>query len=85
MGYSHSILLSHIDLGLDLISSQKNPFKTIGHSGTPEGNATHRLCYTVSPDIAQWVAAIIKCLQPVNEWRFVVVLCDLYSFNLTSN
>jgi hypothetical protein len=60
MGYFDSILLSQIDPGSDLISSQQNPFKTIIPSGRPEGNATHKAYYRVSPEISLWVAAILE-------------------------
>jgi hypothetical protein len=85
MGYTNSILLSQIEPGLDWISSQQNPFKNIVPSGRLEGNATQRVYCVVSPEIALWVVAILMCLQLDNERRSAVVLCNIYSFSITSN
>jgi hypothetical protein len=78
-------LLPQIDPGSDLRSFQQKPSKTIGPPRKPEGNAAHRVYCAVSPEIALWVAEILKCLQPGNEWRSVVILGDPYLFSLTSD
>jgi hypothetical protein len=57
---------------------QKKPFKTIGPSGKPEGNVVHRVHYVVSPEIVLLVDAMLKCLQPRNEWGSGIKLCDLH-------
>jgi hypothetical protein len=57
----------------------------MGPFGRPEGNTTHKVYYIVSLEITLWVAAILMCFPRENEWRFVVVLCNLYSFSITSN
>jgi hypothetical protein len=48
-------------------ASQQNPLKTIDPPSYPEGNIVHGVHCAVSPEIALWVAAIIKCLQLGNE------------------
>ena len=65
------------------MTSQQNPFKTIDPSRISEGNAAHRMYCAVSLEIAIWVAAILRCFQPGNEWIYVVVSCNLYLFSLT--
>jgi hypothetical protein len=48
-------------------ASQQNPLKTIDPPSYPEGNVEHRVHCAVSPEIALWVATILRCLQPGNE------------------
>jgi hypothetical protein len=85
MVYFDSTLPSYIDPGSYLIISQQNPFKTIIPSGRLEDNASHRVYCVVSPKISLWVDVILRCFPLGNEWRYAVVLCNFYSFNLTSN
>jgi hypothetical protein len=82
--YFYLSTLILFNLGPDLVSSQKNPSKTIIPSGRPQGNATHRVYSIVSPEITLWVAAKLRCLQPGNEWRSVGVTCNIYLFSLAS-
>jgi hypothetical protein len=44
------------------IGFQQNP-QTIGPPGKPEGNVVHRVHNAVSPEIALWGTAILRCLQ----------------------
>jgi hypothetical protein len=43
-----------------LIRVPKEPSKTIGPPGKPEGNTTHRVHYAVSPEMDLWVTAMLK-------------------------
>jgi hypothetical protein len=56
------------------------PSKTIGPPGKPEGNTMHRVHYAVSPEIALWVTAMLKCLQSRNEWGSGNVFYLLHAF-----
>jgi hypothetical protein len=71
--YSSSTLLSLIDPGSELAISQQSPSKTIGPPIQPEGNAANWVYCVVSPVITPWVDAILRCLQPGNEWISLVV------------
>jgi hypothetical protein len=59
------------DPGSDLNMFPTKPSKIIGPPDKPEGNAMHIVHRTVSPKIALWVTAILRCLQSRNEWEFV--------------
>jgi hypothetical protein len=43
------------------------PSKTIGPPGKPEGNTTHMMHCTVSPEIDIWVVAMLRFLQSRKE------------------
>jgi hypothetical protein len=53
--YYDLTLLSQIEPSSYLTSFQQNPSKTISSPSKPEGNATHRVYYAVSPEITLWV------------------------------
>jgi hypothetical protein len=59
---------SWADPGSDLNRFPTKPSKTIGPPGKPEGNTTHRMYCTVSPEIVLWVTAMLRCLQSRKEW-----------------
>jgi hypothetical protein len=51
-GYYSSILSEFIDPGFMSVRVSNKASKTIGPPGKPEGNTTHRMRCTVSPEIA---------------------------------
>jgi hypothetical protein len=51
---------SLVDPGSYLNKLPTNPFKTIGPPGKPEGNTTHIMYCTVSPEIVLWVTAMLR-------------------------
>jgi hypothetical protein len=63
-----SLTNSLTDPGSDLNKLPTNPSKTIDPPGKPEGNTTHRVYYTVSPEIVLWVTAMLRCLHYRKEW-----------------
>jgi hypothetical protein len=72
------------DLGSTLNMFPTKPSKTIDPPGKPEGNAAHRVHCVVSPEIALWVTAMLKCLQSRIEWGFGVVSYLLHALILLS-
>jgi hypothetical protein len=73
---------SWVDPGSDLNRFPTKPSKTIDPPGKPEGNAAHSAHNTVSPEIALWVTAMLKCLQSRNEWGSGVVFYLLHALIL---
>jgi hypothetical protein len=52
VGHFSPILYDFIDPGFKSIQGSNKASKTISPPGKPEGNATHRMCCAVSPEIA---------------------------------
>jgi hypothetical protein len=52
VGYYSFILSEFIDPGFMSVRVYDKDFKTIGPPGKQEGNATHKMCCAVSPEIA---------------------------------
>jgi hypothetical protein len=59
---------SWADPGSNMNRFPTKPSKTINRPSKPEGNTTHRVHYTVSPEITLWVTTNIKCLQSRKDW-----------------
>jgi hypothetical protein len=74
---------SWVDPGSGLLLFPPKPSKTISPTSKPKGNTIHRVHCAVSPEIVLWVATMLRCLHPRNEWGFEITLCDLHLFTLT--